>query len=191
MQYSEWSALDIVHKVLTNMVKPGDFVVDATSGNGYDTVFLAELVGENGKVVAMDIQEDAVKSTNERLTESGYSERTTTYCMSHSDMDSILKENSADAIVFNFGWLPGGDHDIFTRAETSVPAIEKALKILKPGGILSLCLYYGRNNGYSERDAILDYLSKLEPRYYAVMKCDFLNRRNDPPYPIFVVKEKE
>lgn len=191
MQYSEWSALDIVHKVLTNMVKPGNFVVDATSGNGYDTVFLAELVGENGKVVAMDIQEDAVKSTNERLMESGYSERTTTYCMSHSDMDSILKENSADAIVFNFGWLPGGDHDIFTRAETSVPAIEKALKILKPGGILSLCLYYGRNNGYSERDAILDYLSKLEPRYYAVMKCDFLNRRNDPPYPIFVVKEKE
>ena len=111
--------------------------------------------------------------------------------MSHSDMDIVAAPESADCIVFNFGWLPGGDHNVFTRAETSVPAIEKALSVLKPGGLLVLCVYYGRNNGYSERDAIVEYVSNLESRYYAVMKCDFLNRKNDPPFPIFIVKEKQ
>ncbi|MGN0628027.1 MAG: class I SAM-dependent methyltransferase [Oscillospiraceae bacterium] len=188
--FSEWSAIDIVHKMLKARIKPGDFCIDATAGNGHDTVFLCELVGSGGKVLAMDIQQSAVDSTRENLAEHGFSELAEVICMSHSEMDRLAAHESADCVVFNFGWLPGGDHDIFTRAETSVPAIEKAIDILKPGGLLSLCLYYGRNNGYSERDAILEYLAGLDSRRYAVMKCDFLNRKNDPPFPIFVVKEK-
>ena len=187
--FSEWSAIDIVHKMLKNTVKPGDFCIDATAGNGHDTVFLCELVGKEGKVLAMDIQQSAVDSTRTNLAEHCFSEIGEVFCKSHSEMDELAEPESADCVVFNFGWLPGGDHDIFTRAETSVPAIKKALDILKPGGLLSLCLYYGRNNGYSERDAILEYLAGLDSRYYAVMKCDFLNRKNDPPFPIFVVKE--
>ena len=189
--FSDWSALDIVHKMLRLHIKPGDFCIDATAGNGHDTVFLCELVGESGKVVAMDIQPDAVLSTKQNLLEHDFSDRAEVFCMSHSDMDTVAEPESADAIVFNFGWLPGGNHDIFTRAETSVPAIQKSLDILKPGGLLALCLYYGRNNGYSERDAIFSFLSELDSRHYAVMKCDFLNRKNDPPFPIFIVKERE
>lgn len=187
---NEWSALDIAHKMIKQMVKPGDFCIDATAGNGYDTEFLCELVGESGKVIAMDIQQSAVDNTKARLAEDGFSARAEVFCMSHSEMDKVAAPDSADCIVFNFGWLPGGDHNVFTRAETSVPAIEKALSVIKPGGLLVLCVYYGRNNGYSERDAIVEYVSSLESRYYAVMKCDFLNRKNDPPFPIFIVKEK-
>lgn len=186
----EWSAIDIVHKVLESLVKPGSFCIDATAGNGHDTVFLCGLCGENGKVLAMDIQESAVESTKANLAEHGFSERAEVVCKSHSEIDTLAAPETADCVMFNFGWLPGGDHDIFTRAETSVPAIEKSLAILKKGGVLSLCLYYGRNNGYSERDAILEYVSSLPSFGYAVMKCDFLNRRNDPPFPIFIVKEK-
>ena len=188
---NEWSALDIAHKMIKQMVKPGDFCIDATAGNGYDTEFLCELVGETGRVVAMDIQQSAVDNTKARLTEDGFDGRAEVFCMSHSEMDRVAAPESADCIVFNFGWLPGGDHNVFTRAETSVPAIEKALSVIKPGGLLVLCVYYGRNNGYSERDAIVEYVSNLESRYYAVMKCDFLNRKNDPPFPIFIVKEKQ
>ncbi len=188
---SEWSAIDIVHKMLKSRVNPGDFCIDATAGNGHDTVFLCELVGNSGRVLAMDIQQSAVDSTQKNLSEHGLSSVAEVLCKSHCEIDEIAEPESADCVVFNFGWLPGGDHNVFTRAETSVPAIEKSLKILKPGGLLSLCLYYGRNNGYSERDAITEYLSGLDSRYYAVMKCDFLNRKNDPPFPIFVVKEKE
>lgn len=188
---NEWSALDIAHKMIKLAVKPGDLCIDATAGNGHDTEFLCSLVGEGGKVIAMDIQQDAVNNTKARLSEAGFESRAEVFYMSHSDMDSVAKPESADCIVFNFGWLPGGDHNVFTRAETSVPAIEKALSVIKPGGLLVLCVYYGRNNGYSERDAIVDYVTNLPSRYYAVMKCDFLNRKNDPPFPIFIVKEKQ
>ena len=188
---SEWSALEIAHKIIKQMVKEGDFCIDATAGNGHDTAFLCELVGKSGRVIAMDIQQSAVDSTKENLASLGLAGRAEVFCMSHSDMDKVAEKESADCIVFNFGWLPGGDHNVFTRAETSVPAIKKAIDILKPGGLLVLCVYYGRNNGYSERDAILDYVSSLESRYFAVMKCDFLNRKNDPPFPIFIVKEEE
>ncbi len=189
--FSEWSAIDVVHKILKVAVNPGDFCIDATAGNGHDTVFLCELVGKSGRVLAMDIQQSAVDNTKEKLAERGFCSIAKVICQSHSEMDKLVKPKSADCVVFNFGWLPGGNHDIFTRAETSIPAIEKALKILKPGGLLSLCLYYGKNNGYSERDAIIEYLSSLDSRYYAIMKCDFLNRKNDPPFPVFVIKEKE
>lgn len=191
MNYSKWSALDIVHSVLTNLVEPGSLCIDATAGNGYDTVFLAELTGNSGHVISMDIQEEAVKATEQKIKELGYSDFCDTYCMSHSDIDKIAGRETADAIMFNFGWLPGGDHNIFTRSETSIPAIEKSLDILKPGGVLSLCIYYGRNNGYEERDSIIKFISELDSRHFAVMKCDFLNRKNDPPFPVFVVKEKD
>jgi hypothetical protein len=92
-------------------------------------------------------------------------------------------------VVFNFGWLPGGDHNVFTRKESSLEAIEKGLACLKPGGIMSLCIYYGRNNGYEERDAILEYVRNLDHRAYTVMVVDFANRINDPPIPVFIVKE--
>ncbi len=187
--YSDWSALDIVHKMLRLHIKTGDFCIDATAGNGHDTVFLCDLVGEGGKVLAMDIQPEAVESTRQNLFEHGYADRAQVFCMSHSDIDTVAEPESVDGIVFNFGWLPGGNHDVFTRAETSIPAIQKSLELLKPGGLLALCLYYGRNNGYSERDAILSLLSELNSWDYAVMKCDFLNRKNDPPFPIFIVKE--
>jgi len=78
---------------------------------------------------------------------------------------------------------------VFTQKESSVAAIEQGLNCLKPGGIMSLCIYYGRNNGYEERDAILEYVRSLDHRKYTVMVVDFANRINDPPIPVFIVKE--
>lgn len=100
-----------------------------------------------------------------------------------------MQAESADCVVFNFGWLPGGSHDIFTQKDSSLTAIRKGLDCLKPGGIMSLCIYYGRNNGYGERDAILDYVRTLDHRLYTVMVVDFANRIHDPPIPVFIVKE--
>ncbi|HNW05204.1 MAG TPA: class I SAM-dependent methyltransferase [Oscillospiraceae bacterium] len=186
---SEWNALEIVRRMVASRVKPGDFCIDATAGNGGDTAFLCGLVGPEGRVLAFDIQEPAVEATRRLAAEGGFADRLEVVLESHSEMDRYAAPESADCILFNFGWLPGGDHDVVTRAETSVPAIQKSLEILKPGGLLSLCLYYGRNNGFGERDAILEELSGVDFRRYTVMKCDFLNRPNNPPFPIFVLKE--
>ncbi len=185
----DWSALGVSHKVIASMVGAGAFCIDATAGNGHDTVFLAELVGERGRVLAMDIQESAVLSTRANIDEHGFSERASVVLKSHEFIDELAKPETADCIVFNFGWLPGGDHSVFTLPETSLAAVEKSLALLKHGGLLSLCLYYGRNNGYGERDALLDWAAGLESSAYNVVCCDFLNRKNDPPFPLFIVKE--
>lgn len=185
----EWNALGLSHWFLRQHLHEGSFAVDATAGNGFDTLLLCRLVGETGSVLAMDIQPEALEHTSLLLEREGVRDRARLVLDSHAHLDAYVSPESADCVVFNFGWLPGGDHTVFTRKESSLIALEKALACLKPGGIMSLCLYYGRNNGYEERDAILDYVRTLDHRQYSVMVIDFANRIHDPPIPVWIVKE--
>ena len=130
-----FSALEIINRVIDENVKEGDLCIDATAGRGNDTLHLCRLVGDSGHVTAFDIQQDAVDSTRELLEKHGMSHRADVYLRSHSEMDEMFEENSVSFITFNFGWLPKGDHNIFTQKETSIAAIEKGLKLLKNGGI--------------------------------------------------------
>jgi Predicted S-adenosylmethionine-dependent methyltransferase involved in cell envelope biogenesis len=184
----EWNALGLSHRFLRQHVKAGDFAVDATAGNGGDTLFLSRLVGENGRVLAMDIQPRAIENTTALLRQNG-AENVRLVLDGHQNMAAYAAEESADTVVFNFGWLPAGDHSIFTRKETSIPAVEAGLRLLRPGGAMSLCIYYGRDNGYDERDALLQYVRSLDDRAYSVMVIDFANRKNDPPIFVWIVKE--
>ena len=108
----------------------------------------------------------------------------------HAHMEQYAAPETVDCVVFNFGRLPGGDPAVFTRAESSVAAINAGLRLLKPGGVMAIALYYGKENGYGERDAILAYLQTLDDRRFSVLCCDWANRRNDPPMPIFIWKER-
>ncbi|MFQ9871932.1 MAG: tRNA (mnm(5)s(2)U34)-methyltransferase [Oscillospiraceae bacterium] len=90
--------------------------------------------------------------------------------------------------MFNFGWLPGGDHSIFTRAETSIAAIQQGMQLLGPDGVMSLCIYYGRDTGFAEKDALLEYVRNLDSRACTVIVHEFANRPNCPP--IFVSIQK-
>ena len=95
---------------------------------------------------------------------------------------------AADAIVFNFGYLPGGDHALSTRAETSLEGVRQGLDILKPGGVMSLCIYSGGDTGYEEKNALMAYLKELDPARWLVIACSYYNRKNDPPQPVFVIR---
>ena len=183
------NALNISHDFLRRSISSGARVIDATAGNGGDTLLLCELVGDSGHVTAFDIQQAAVDATKGRIDEAGYADRCDVILDSHANMIRYFEKESVDAIVFNFGWLPGGSHDVFTRAESSISAIKQGCELLTVGGVMSLCVYYGRNNGYDERDAILDFVSTLDYRKYTVIHLSFKNRINDPPFPIFIVKE--
>lgn len=184
----QWNALGVSHRFIRQHLPQGGFAIDATAGNGGDTLMLCETVGCTGRVLAFDIQPQAVENTRKLLAENGW-ENAQVVLDSHAHMEQYAQTESADCVVFNFGWLPGGDHNVFTRKESSLLAIEKGLACLKTGGIMSLCIYYGRNNGYEERDAILEYVRSLDHRNYTVMVVDFANRINDPPIPVFIVKE--
>lgn len=109
---------------------------------------------------------------------------------SHEHMDRYLAPESVDGICFNFGYLPGGDHRIATQAETSVAAVEQGLRLLKPGGVMSLCIYSGGDTGFAEKEALLGYLKKLPSEAYTVILSPYYNRRGDPPLPVFVFRQK-
>ena len=180
------NTLAIVHDVLKRHIRPGALCIDATAGKGRDTALLCRLAGESGRVLAFDIQRDAVEQTRALLSQEGLTAEVLQE--SHAHMGAYADEGTVDAIVFNFGRLPGGDPSIFTRAESSLAAIDAGLALLKPGGLMAIALYYGGPNGYEERDAVLAHVRALDERTFSVLSCDWANRKNDPPLPIFIWK---
>lgn len=122
---------------MEEQVKPGDICIDATAGNGNDTLTLCRLAGENGKVYAFDIQKAALEKTGRRLEAEGL--RAELILDGHEHMEKYVKEKGeVSCIVFNFGYLPGGSHSLATRADTSIRAVEAGLSLLKKGGLMSL-----------------------------------------------------
>lgn len=182
------NALRLSHQVVKSQIQEGSLCIDATAGNGGDTVFLAKLIGPSGKLHAFDIQEQAVNSTLKRLQEENLANRCKVHLMGHEHMREFAESASVDCIMFNFGWLPGGDHHVGTRAETSIEALKQALNLIKPGGIISLCLYYGGLSGFEERDALLAFFQEIDSGEYTVLLHDFLNRSGCPP--LFVLIER-
>lgn len=182
----KFGALNMAHDFISRHVKAGDICIDATAGRGNDTAFLCSLAGSEGRVVAFDIQQEAIDSTNSLLSEKGLTAEV--YLDSHANMDKYAEEGTVSCIVFNFGWLPGGNHKIFTRPESSIEAINKGLRLLKPDGIMSLCIYYGRDTGFKEKDALLEFLRTLDNKECSVIVNDFVNRPNCPPISVMILK---
>lgn len=183
----KYQITEYCHHFLRDYIREGDICVDATAGNGGDTEFLCRLAGEGGKVYAFDVQEQAVRSTEKRLERAGLRDRAELICAGHERMKEFVKERAA-AVVFNLGYLPGGDHAVATKADTTLRAAEQALELLKPGGVVSLCIYSGGDTGYEERDTLLSWLRELDPRRWLVIVNCYYNRRNDPPLPVFIIR---
>lgn len=184
-----WNSLRLTHDFMARQVRPGDLCIDATAGKGRDTVFLAGLTGPTGKVIALDIQPQALEATRRLAEQAGVSPWVETRLLTHARIGEVAAPGSVSCIDFNLGWLPGGDHTLHTQKETTLRALEQSLELLRPGGVLSLCIYYGKENGYEERDAVLAWLEGLDDRLYNVLVLTFPNRKNDPPIPVFLLKE--
>ncbi len=183
------NTVTLAHTFLKQFVKEGDICIDATAGRGRDTELLCELAGETGHVFAFDVQPSAVQQTTERLAVRQFSSRATVLLDCHSHMEHYAEPESVHAIVFNFGYLPGGDHTICTKADTSIAAIEAGMRLLRAGGGMSLSLYYGGVTGYEERDRLLEYFRQIPQKDYTVLIGSFANRQNDPPLSVWILKE--
>ena len=182
--------LQYAQQLLKDNIKEGDTVVDATAGNGHDTLFLAQLVGDEGQVYAFDVQKEAVDATLLRLLDHGLEHRAVVLNKGHEEVMQYVHKPVA-AAIFNLGYLPGSNHDIITRPNTTIQAIENILKLLKVGGLIVLVIYHGHPGGKEERDKVIDYVSQLPQKYVHVLKYAFLNQQNDPPFVIALEKMKE
>ena len=144
---------------------------------------------ETGHVYAFDIQEQALAHTRQKLLDADVPQNYTLLLESHTNMDHYVQSESVSCIVFNLGYLPGGDHTKATHASSSIEALTKSLSLLKKGGLISLCIYSGGDSGFEERDAVLSWLKNLDSHKYLVIRSDYYNRPNNPPIPILIIRQ--
>ena len=176
---------DICDFYIEKAIKKGDTVVDATVGNGNDTLKLSNAVGDEGRVYGFDIQAEAIKSAKEK----NYIYNNVVFLNeSHSDLDLFVK-NEVSFVIFNLGYLPGGDHTIQTSEITTIPAIEKAMSKLKPEGVIVLVIYRGGDTGFSESEAVLSYIKGIDYKKFSVLLFDYPNRPKNPPM-VCVIEKK-
>jgi len=185
------------HQLLAEKLRPGDCAIDLTAGRGHDTLWLAQQVDANnvGRVLAFDVQQQAIDSTSERLTaedfmvhqlEQGQSippQGVALYHGCHSQLAQLLEGNptlQARAVIANFGYLPGSDHTTTTSAASSRSAVHQATQLLARGGRMALVLYTGHHGALEECTAIEELCCSLESKMWDVLRLQPANRTKAP-----------
>lgn len=174
---------------MARAIRPGDTVVDATMGNGKDTLFLCELVGECGRVYAFDVQPEAVERTRERVEEAGFADRTTLLLAGHETMAEKVS-GPVQAVMFNLGWLPGAAHAVTTRTETTLAAVRAATELLAPGGVVTVCVYPGHEEGTRELEVLRAFVSQMDVRKFNALHHVFANASDQTPQ-LFLIQRNQ
>ncbi|MFD1706778.1 class I SAM-dependent methyltransferase [Siminovitchia sediminis] len=177
--------LSHARSLMQRVVRPGGNAIDGTVGNGNDTLFLAKLVGKNGRVFGFDIQQQAIQNTTSLLEENGVADRVTLFQRGHETLTESLPQETHGKIsgaMFNLGYLPGGDKTVVTQPETTIAAITQLLSVLEKGGVLCLVIYPGHEEGALERDHVLAFAKDLDQSKVHVLQYGFINQKNNPPF---------
>lgn len=187
------SILEAAHTLAGRVLSPGGVAVDATVGNGHDTLFLAQAVGPQGRVVGFDIQEEALDETRRRVQAEAPGTSLHLVHAGHETMANHLEDSdvgAVDAVMFNLGYLPGGDHSVTTVPETTCQALNASVGVLRPGGIITIVAYTGHDGGEREAQAVESWMSALPDDTYRALSYQFVNQPNDPPR-LYVVEKRE
>lgn len=172
-------------------VEPGDTVVDATCGNGHDTLALAEM--GPARLYAFDVQEAAVRATTERLEANGYRKSITegriiVRQMAHEEMVNCI-EGPVKTVVFNLGYLPGGDKDLTTKAKTTLAAVQSAMDLLLPNGLICITMYSGHAEGKREKEALLEFAEGLDAGKWHTAYISMPNQKHAPPEILLITRK--
>lgn len=183
---------EFAFKIIETYVSPCDVVIDATAGNGHDTLALAKLTAKEGKVYAFDLQTRALEQTKNLLEREGFFHNCTLVLDSHENMSEYVSQEERkmlSAVVFNLGYLPGGEKEMTTRTETTLLAVERALLLIRIGGIVALTMYPGHPEGAGERAALLRFAETLSPKNYHTAYLSFPNQKKNPPELLLITKK--
>ncbi len=177
------SPVKLAHLYWKSLVKPGDTVIDATCGNGWDTIQLAQLVFPRGKVFSYDIQNKALVQAQKNAENSLPLECQAQihYCRAcHSEFSSDLSFESVSLVVYNLGYLPGSNKEVITLTETTLNSIRAAQGLLKPKGWISIITYPRHTGGFDEEQAIMEFARALSPLKWNVCYHSWINRLKGP-----------
>jgi SAM-dependent methyltransferase len=186
----QWS-----HLILGARLRPGDVVVDATAGNGHDTVFLAERVLPGGRVFAFDVQEEAVASTRRQIADHKLpitsDEEVVVHQVGHERMSEVLPEavrGGVRAVMFNLGYLPGGDKTRITQVETTLNALQQAMEWLGDDGVMTVVVYPGHEGGREEAEAVQHWMAGLPSDQFEAQRVGYVNFKPTTPFCLAVRK---
>jgi SAM-dependent methyltransferase len=173
------SHIDLAHHYWEKLLQKGDWAIDATCGNGHDTAKLAEILLEKqGRVIGIDVQQDAISRTTDLL-QSRFSHKARArihlFCQSHTHFPLLVEKKPIRLIVYNLGYLPKGNKQMTTMAQSTLESVRKALDLVIPGGALSIACYPGHEEGGKEEKSLLQEISNLSPTTWKVCYHTFPN----------------
>ncbi|SMC58668.1 tRNA (mnm(5)s(2)U34)-methyltransferase [Sporomusa malonica] len=174
------NAVVMAQRFLSPRLAAASLVVDATAGNGKDTLFLAGNIPHAAVVLAFDIQQQALSKTHEILTKYGLEHKVRLILDSHAHITKYINQ-PVDAAMFNLGYLPGGDHAVSTYPDATIEAISHTLPLLRTGGIVTIVAYPGYDHGRLECQVVHKYLAGLSQNQFAVACWSMVNQKNSPP----------
>lgn len=164
---------------ISQYLNSGDTVIDATCGNGHDTLALAKMGA--GKIYAFDVQETAIRNTESLLIKENIPLDDVHLILdSHANMCNYIKEK-VQVIVFNLGYLPAADKSITTNASSTINAVREAMKLLKKDGLICISMYSGHPGGEEEKQTLLDFAESLDDRTWHAAYINMRNQRKNPP----------
>ncbi|HHF7042530.1 SAM-dependent methyltransferase [Streptococcus mutans] len=175
--------IELSHDFLSQVLDKNSIAIDATMGNGNDTVFLSHIAK---KVYAFDVQEQALIKTKEKLEQLNI-KNVQLILDGHQTIDKYVV-GPIRAAIFNLGYLPSADKTIITKPDTTLEAIGKILDRLEVGGRISIMIYYGHEGGDKEKDAVLNFVKELDQQHFTVMLYQPLNQINAPPFLVMIEK---
>lgn len=182
-------AVLMAHHLLQARLPQAAVIVDATAGNGKDTLFLARHANQKASFWIFDIQEKALMATKNLLVAKDIMINGTYIHDCHSKLDRYISE-PIDIITFNLGYLPGSDHTISTQPSTTIKALEAATALLAPGGIITVVTYPGYQIGYQEHCLIKEFLPSLPQQQYTVACWEMVNQIHNPPI-LYAIERRE
>ena len=185
------SLVNVAHDLIRDILQPGDIAIDATVGNGHDTLFLAEQASPSGRVYGFDIQQAAIDSTLERFRQARASDCLTLIHASHATMDEkipVHHHGKIGVIMFNLGYLPGGDKSVITLADSTLTALTIASGILAVQGIITLLAYPGHQGGDLETDQVRNWCEQLDTEQFEVSAIYSTEHKDSAPR-LFVIRK--
>lgn len=178
-----------IHRLLKEKIGEGDIVIDATLGNGHDALFLAESIGDTGHLYGFDIQPEAIKATQTRLASQRLEHRATLLLQSHEKMALSIPDHcqgKVRCIMFNLGYLPGGNKMLTTRIDSTLAALDEGIGLLAPGGLISILAYRGHPGGARECEAVQQWTESLASPLFKATVHNFLPGHKSPPLWIMI-----
>ena len=175
-----FNPVSVAHRFVRSVIQSGDLCIDATVGNGHDTCFLCELVGDKGHVLGFDVQSSALQSAQASLVDRRLEGRVTLLNQGHETLGIELAQRALPdlkLVMFNLGYLPGSDKSVVTQTESTLEALNQSLDLLAPAGALSVIAYRGHEGGHDESLAVELWVKDLPASSYFCARYERWSKR--------------